>query len=182
MWENKGWVRIGREETITVLTCCCSTGKHQPWIQSLQLVSTLRAKAEAQEEDLVTRKSNRVLKLYLVPPKVWLSVPRKATIINGYVWKGFRELEILGGGILQAEKLSLQHTIRPDYVSFQISSSRDCRDTAAFPFVVICRNTDHLEHRVCSSTALFLGSVVTPSLNSCSEISRDSHFLVLLSF
>lgn len=94
---------------------------------------------------------------------------------------GFRELEIPVRAILQAEKLSLQHTIRADYVYFQISSNRDCRDAAALPFMVLCRNTDHLEHQGCSSTALFLGPVITPSLNSCSEVSSDSHFLVLLS-
>lgn len=97
------------------------------------------------------------------------------------MWKGFRELEIPGRAILQAEKLSLQHTVRPDYVYFQISSNRDCRDTAALPFMVLYRNTDHLEHQVCSSTALFLGPVVTISLKSCSEVSSDSLFLLLLS-
>lgn len=79
-------------------------------------MSTLRAKAEAQEENLVPRKSNRVLKLTLVPPMVWPSVLRRATIISGLVWMGFRELEIPGRAIFQAEKLSLQHKIRPECV------------------------------------------------------------------
>lgn len=129
----------------------------------------------------MTRKSNRVLKLYLVPPMVWLSFLRRATITNGLAWMGFRELETPGRAILQAEKLSLQHAIRPDGGHFQNSSNGDCRDTAALPFMVLCRSTDHLEHQVCSSTALFLGPVITPFLNTCSEASSDSHFLVLLS-
>lgn len=112
---------------------------------------------------------------------VWSSVLRRATIISGLVWMGFRELEISGRAIFQAEKLSLQHKIRPECVYFRISSNGDCRDTAALPIMVLCRNTDHPEHQICSSTALFLGPEITPFLNSCSEIWSDSHFLVFLS-
>lgn len=49
---------MGREETITVPVRCQSTVRHQHQIQLLRLISTLRAKAEAREENLAPRKSN----------------------------------------------------------------------------------------------------------------------------
>lgn len=77
---------------------------------------------------------------------VWPSVLRIATVISGLMWMGFRELEIPGRAIFQAEKLSLQHKIRTECLYFRVSSNGECRDPAALPIVVLCRNTDHLEH------------------------------------
>ena len=94
---------MGREETITVPTRCQSAVRHQHQIQLLQLMSTLRVKAEAQEENLAPRKSNRVLTLTLVSAMVWPSVLRRATVIRGVCMDGLqrvgnlREIHFPGG-------------------------------------------------------------------------------------
>ena len=72
-----------REETVTMPIHCQSTVRHQQQIQILQLMSTLREKAEAQEENLAPRKSNRVLTPTLVSAMVWLSVPGRVMVISG---------------------------------------------------------------------------------------------------
>lgn len=90
------------EETIIGPICCQSAGRHQQQIELLHLLSTSRAKAV--EENLAPRKSNRVLTLTLVLARVWLSVLRRVQLLVDSVRMGFREQEISGTDIFQAEK------------------------------------------------------------------------------
>lgn len=116
MWENKCWVKIGREETITVPACCQSAVSINPKYRSCSSWAH-RGLKQKHSRGIWCQGKATALKLSLMAPMVWLSVLRRAAIINGLVWMGFRELEIPGRAILQAEKLSLQHTIRPDCIS-----------------------------------------------------------------